>query len=89
MSKHVIIVHYHELSLKGKNRNWFEKILLKNIKRHLSNLAFTNISRLSGRIIIEGIDFEINEYNEVMSNVIGIRNFILAGNSIRFRTNQK
>ena len=45
MSKHVIIVHYHELSLKGKNRNWFEKILLKNIKRHLSNLAFTNISK--------------------------------------------
>ncbi len=79
MSRHVIIVHYHELSLKGKNRNWFEKTLLKNIKRHLSNLAFTNISRLSGRIIIEGIDSTIwNEYSDIMSNVIGIRNFILA-----------
>ena len=79
MSRHVIIVHYHELSLKGKNRNWFEKTLLKNIKRHLSNLAFTNISRLSGRIIVEGIDSKIwNEYADIMSNVIGIRNFILA-----------
>ena len=67
MSKHVIIVHYHELSLKGKNRNWFEKTLLKNIKRHLSNLAFTNISRLSGRIIIEGIDFEILIVQEILS----------------------
>ena len=79
MNKHVIIVHYHELSLKGKNRNWFEKTLLKNIKRHLYNLPFTNISRLSGRIIIEEIDFSLlDQYINIMSNVIGIRNFILA-----------
>ena len=32
MIEHVIIVHFHELSLKGKNRSWFEKTLLKNIK---------------------------------------------------------
>ena len=79
MNKHVIIVHYHELSLKGKNRNWFEKTLLKNIKRHLYNLPFTNISRLSGRIIIEEIDSSLlDQYINIMSNVIGIRNFILA-----------
>ena len=79
MNKHVIIVHYHELSLKGKNRNWFEKTLLKNIKRHLCNLPFTNISRLSGRIIIEEIDSSLlDRYINIMSNVIGIRNFILA-----------
>ena len=79
MNKHVIIVHYHELSLKGKNRNWFEKTLLKNIKRHLYNLPFSNISRLSGRIIIEEIDSSLlDQYINIMSNVIGIRNFILA-----------
>ena len=79
MNKHVIIVHYHELSLKGKNRNWFEKTLLKNIKRHLYNLPFTNISRLSGRMIIEEIDSSLlDQYINIMSNVIGIRNFILA-----------
>ena len=79
MNKYVIIVHYHELSLKGKNRNWFEKTLLKNIQRHLYNLPFTNISRLSGRIIIEEIDSSLlNQYINIMSNDIGIRNFILA-----------
>ena len=79
MNKHVIIVHYHELSLKGKNRNWFEKTLLKNIKRHLYNLPFTNIIRLSGRMIIEEIDSSLlDQYINIMSNVIGIRNFILA-----------
>ena len=47
MSGHVVIVYYDELFLKEKNFNWFESTLLKNIKRHLSNLVFTNISRLS------------------------------------------
>tara|TARA_B100000678_G_scaffold139300_1_gene116346 strand:+ start:357 stop:509 length:153 start_codon:yes stop_codon:yes gene_type:complete len=45
MSKYVIVVRYHELSLKGKNQNWFEKNPTKNIKRHLSNLVLTNISK--------------------------------------------
>ena len=58
MIEHVIIVHFHELSLKGKNRSWFEKTLLKNIKRHLIGLPYSNINRLSGRIIIGDIDLE-------------------------------
>ena len=79
MIEHVIIVHFHELSLKGKNRSWFEKTLLKNIKRHLIGLPYSNINRLSGRIIIGDIDFSLWErYTRVLSDLIGIRNFILA-----------
>ena len=79
MIENVIIVHFHELSLKGKNRSWFEKTLLKNIKRHLIGLPYSNINRLSGRIIIEHIDIDLwNQYSKVLSDLIGIRNFILA-----------
>ena len=79
MIEHVIIVHFHELSLKGKNRSWFEKTLLKNIKRHLIGLPYSNINRLSGRIIIGNIDFSLcDRYTRVLSDLIGIRNFILA-----------
>jgi len=79
MIQDVIIVHFHELSLKGKNRSWFEKILLKNIKRHLSSLPYKNISRLFGRIVIQSIDITLwNKYCRVLSDLIGIRNFILA-----------
>jgi len=79
MMQHVIIVHFHELSLKGKNRSWFEKILLKNIKRHLSSLPHKNISRLFGRIVIQSIDIALwDKYCRVLSDLIGIRNFILA-----------
>ena len=79
MIEHVIIVHFHELSLKGKNRSWFEKTLLKNIKRHLIGLPYSNINRLSGRIIIGDIDFSLwDRYTRALSDLIGIRNFILA-----------
>ena len=79
MMQHVIIVHFHELSLKGKNRSWFEKILLKNIKRHLFNLPYKRIRILFGRIVIENINITLwNQYNRVLSDLIGIRNFILA-----------
>ena len=78
MMLHVIIVHFHELSLKGKNRSWFEKILLKNIKRHLFNLPYKRIRILFGRIVIENINITLwNQYNRVLSDLIGIRNFIL------------
>ena len=77
--QHVIIVHFHELSLKGKNRSWFEKILLKNIKRHLFNLPYKKIKILFGRIVIENINITLwDQYNKVLSDLIGIRNFILA-----------
>lgn len=79
MMQHVIIVHFHELSLKGRNRSWFEKILLKNIKRHLFNLPYKKIRILFGRIVIENININLwNQYNKVLSDLIGIRNFILA-----------
>ena len=38
-----ILIHYHEIALKGKNRSWFERRLIKNIKRQLNGLPFTKI----------------------------------------------
>ena len=79
MIKHVIVVHLHELTLKKNNRSWFEKILLRNIKVHLSKLDYKKIQLVSGRIIISGINNnKINDYREVLSSVIGIRNYIIA-----------
>ena len=56
MIKHVIIIHLHELTLKGRNRSWFEKILIKNIKVHLSKLPYSTIKIISGRIFVDKID---------------------------------
>ena len=78
MIEDVIIIHLHELTLKGKNRSWFEKILINNLKDHLSKLPYKKIKILSGRILVTSINRDLwDEYQRVLKCVIGIRNFIL------------
>ena len=49
-----VIIRYGEIGTKGKNRSYFEKRLIKNIKDCLikNNINFNKIQRYSGRIII-------------------------------------
>ena len=54
--KFCILFHYHEISLKGKNRSWFERQLIKNIKIQLRNLPLLKIELISARIFCHGID---------------------------------
>ena len=78
MIEDVIIIHLHELTLKGKNRSWFEKILINNLKDHLSKFPYKKIKILSGRILVTSINRDLwDEYQRVLKCVIGIRNFIL------------
>jgi len=78
MIEDVIIVHLHELTLKGKNRSWFENILINNLKKHLYKLPYQAIKIVSGRILVTSISRELwEEYRDILKCVIGIRNFIL------------
>ena len=78
MIEDVIIIHLHELTLKGKNRSWFEKILIRNLKQHLYKLPYQAIKIISGRILITAINREHwEDYRDILKCVIGIRNFIL------------
>ena len=56
MIEDVIIIHLHELTLKGKNRSWFEKTLIANLKKHLYKLPYKQIKLTSGRIFITEIN---------------------------------
>jgi tRNA uracil 4-sulfurtransferase len=70
-----IIIRYNEISLKGKNRFIFEKRLISNIKKAISNNPENNkeisILRPRGRVLIES---NLNDYN-VLKRVFGIYNF--------------
>lgn len=46
-----IVVHYHEIALKGNNRDYFEKRLQKNIQRATAHLGVQAIVRLYGRLL--------------------------------------
>ncbi len=48
----VLLVHYHEIGLKGHNRSKFENRLVRNIENLASHFSFTNIRRMSGRIVM-------------------------------------
>jgi tRNA uracil 4-sulfurtransferase len=45
-----IIIHYDEIALKGRNRNFFEKELERNVRRSLGPLA-AEVQRHYGRIV--------------------------------------
>jgi thiamine biosynthesis protein ThiI len=48
-----LVVHYNELALKGKNRDWFEDILLRNLRSALEGLDGLHVRRTFGRMLVE------------------------------------
>lgn len=74
----VIIVRYSEIHLKGKNRGYFERVLIVNMERALKGVKH-EIKRQSGRYLVEG--FETEEAEEIMSRlkkVFGIHSLSVA-----------
>ena len=77
-----IIIHYHEIALKGKNRNWFERQLINNIKVQLTNLPYNKIHLTAARIFCFGINESLwNKYASRLRRIIGIKYAILVSQS--------
>ena len=70
----VVLVHYHELGLKGKNRRDFEQRLIANIKKALARVGQSaSIGRTSGRILVFLENFASGEaVANVLAQVPGI-----------------
>jgi thiamine biosynthesis protein ThiI len=75
-----IVVHYKELALKGKNRPWFVKLLVRNLRAALADLPVASTRSVMGRIEIElGPNGAWNEVRDRVRRVFGIANFSFAG----------
>ncbi len=73
------IVHYHELALKGRNRSYFEKQLVRNLSDTLAGLGVTHVGSLPGRIRVTlGEDTDWTLVKARLSRVFGISHFALA-----------
>lgn len=72
--KELILAKYGEIALKGLNRNTFEDILMKNIRRRLRSVGAFQYSRAQSTIYItpkeEGIDLE--EAMDRLKTIFGI-----------------
>ena len=49
---HGVVVHYHEIGLKGRNRGFFERRLVRNLEAALGPASYDGIDVLSGRFVI-------------------------------------
>src|SRR5947209_13786043 len=70
-----LIVHYHEVGLKGGNRSLFERALVRNISRAASGVAELRPRRLPGRILVDlpsGVD--VDRLAARVGTVYGIAN---------------
>src|SRR5712671_5452936 len=75
-----IVVHYKELALKGKNRPWFVKLLVRNLRRALAGLEIRWVRSSMGRIEIElATSTSWEEARDRIRPVFGIANFSYAG----------
>ena len=74
-----IVIHYKELALKGRNRPWFIKLLVRNLKTALAGLHVPAVRSLMGRIEVElSPASPVNEVRERIRHVFGIANFSYA-----------
>ncbi|NOZ08609.1 MAG: tRNA 4-thiouridine(8) synthase ThiI, partial [FCB group bacterium] len=78
MGKTCILIHYHEIAIKGGNRKWFETIFARNIKNQLEGLVHGKISANSARVFVLDIEpEEWPEYAHRLKNVLGLMNATL------------
>ncbi|CAM3828476.1 tRNA uracil 4-sulfurtransferase ThiI [Alicyclobacillus pomorum] len=71
MTQH-IIVRYGEISLKGKNRAEFERILVRNMKQKLAGCKGVRIHHTGGRMMVESDETQVSNVLSRLQNVFGI-----------------
>ncbi|WP_088103834.1 tRNA uracil 4-sulfurtransferase ThiI [Halalkalibacter urbisdiaboli] len=73
-----ILVRFGELALKGKNRSYFEKQLLQNMKMTLKGFPLLSYKRTYGRIVVELNGQAHEPVVAKIKSIFGIHSFSLA-----------
>ncbi len=75
--KELILIKDGELALKGLNRNTFEDMLVKNLRRRLSRFGQFQYKKMQSTITVEPVDENINldDAADEVSRVFGIAGF--------------
>jgi tRNA uracil 4-sulfurtransferase len=78
-----LVAHYHEVGLKGRNRDFFEEALVRNLKRALRGTHYQRVRHMFGRVVI---DFDpgalVDEATVRAARVFGVVN-LGVGRSVR------
>lgn len=74
----VVVARVHEVALKGRNRPWFMRVLIKNIAFALRDSGVTGFKARSGRVLMS-LDDIANwpSVRDCLRSVFGVANFSL------------
>ncbi len=71
----VLLVHYHEIALKARNRPFFVNQLVRNLKRATADFPVRRVQKLPGRLLLElAGENAAQEVSERVRRVFGVAN---------------
>lgn len=86
MMNKVILLRFGEMYLKGKNKGYFERTLLNNIKQVLSGFDL-QVKKISGRYLIT--DFDEMDYQSIINKLKKVFGLISLSVATEFDTSKK
>jgi len=72
-----LVIHYHEIALKGRNRNVFVQRLAGNLRRTFQDLGRVSVRTLFGRVTVDIATEAVQEVHHRMAGVFGVANYSL------------
>src|SRR5215217_1844077 len=71
-----VVMHYGEVSIKGRNRPIFLRRLVRNVQQALADLGDITVEMLSGRLFIAvPIEVPWTDLEERLRSIFGLANF--------------
>src|ERR1700737_5346477 len=72
----LVVAHYHEVGLKGRNRSFFERRLVDNIRWGLRDTGYAKARAIPGRILVELTeDADLDRITEAPGRPFGLSSF--------------
>ena len=82
----VVLIRFGEIFLKGKNRGYFEKALLGNIKKSLENVN-AEVVKVPGRFMVQG--YNEDDENDIIDRLLKVAGIFSFSPAICFETSEE
>ncbi len=84
--RNLILLRYGEIHLKGKNRRYFENVLMTNIRRALADFS-CHVTSINGRYLIS--DYNPSEEKKIVNKVQKVFGLVSLSRAIEFDTSSE
>src|SRR6266550_7099063 len=72
----LVVAHYHEVGLKGRNRSFFERRLVDNMRWALRDTGSASVRTIPGRILVELTrDADLDRITAALGRTFGLASF--------------